>query len=213
MASLLTCSQTASAPAQGGGAVEVDLPKPHPTSMSLDAAIMKRRSIRALAPDALSAGELAQLLWAAQGITDAQRGLRAAPSAGALYPLEIYLARGDGVFQYLPGRHALARVRTTDARPQIASAAFDQAVVRDAPALVVITGVIARTRPKYGARAERYVAIEAGHAAQNLLLEATALDLGATPVGAFDDDAVRAAIGAPNGFVPLYVIPVGRRKP
>lgn len=177
--------------------------------MTLEAAMAKRRTQRNMAATPLATEVLGQLLWATQGVTDPKQGLRVAPSAGALYPLEVYLAKSDGLYHYLPARHVLSRVRATDARPAIAKAAFDQDVVRKAPVLFVVTGVIARTRAKYGTRAERYVAIEAGHAVQGMLLQATALGLATTPVGAFEDDALRAAIGVDAAELPLYVVAVG----
>jgi len=211
-ASLLSssCAKVGAAPAPDAGP-ELVLPAPRTTSsVSLETALSKRRSVRDVAPTPLRLEEVGQLLWAAQGLSDPKQGLRVAPSAGALYPLELYLARADGLFRYVPARHVLVSVRATDVRPAIAKSALDQDVVRKAPELVVVTGVLARTRVKYGARAERYATLEAGHAVQGLLLEATALGLAATPIGAFEDDALRAAIGVPDTELPLYVVTVGR---
>ncbi|MGZ3451806.1 MAG: SagB/ThcOx family dehydrogenase [Polyangiales bacterium] len=192
-------------------ATETALPAPATSgSVSLEQAIAKRRSIRTFA-SAPSLAQIGQLLWAAQGITDETNGLRTAPSAGALYPLELYLAKSDGVFRYVPERHALARVSVDDRRGAIAKAAYDQGVVREAPAIVIVVGSPSRLRAKYAARAERFVYLEAGHAAQNLLLEAQALGLAATPVGAFDDDALHTAVGARSDAIPLYLIPFGTR--
>jgi SagB-type dehydrogenase family enzyme len=177
---------------------------------SLDRALATRRSIRTFS-GAPSVAQTSQLLWAAQGVSDETRGLRTAPSAGGLHPLELYLARADGVFRYLPGRHALVKTNGADRRGAIAKASLDQEVVRTAPALVVMVGRPSILRPKYGDRAERFLFLEAGHAAQNFLLEATALELAATPVGAFDDEALRNAIDAGKDVTPLYVLPFGRR--
>lgn len=211
VASVMSCSKVEAAPGPDSGTTEIVLPAPRTTGpVALESALSKRRSIRDVAPGPLRIDELAQLLWATQGITEPKQGLRVAPSAGAIYPLELYLARADGVFRYIPARHVLLRVRATDARPAIAQAALGQEVVQKAPVLFLVTGVLARTRVKYGARAERYVALEAGHAVQGLLLEATALGLAATPIGAFDDDAMRAAVGVADAELPLYVVTVGR---
>ena len=193
---------------------EGDLPLPAARatgSMSLEEAIAQRRSIREFSSRSPSDEQLGQLLWAAQGVTDPVRGLRAAPSAGALYPLEVYVARADGLYHYEPRAHGLRRVDARDARGAIGRAAFDQAAVVHAPVVLAIVGVVARTRAKYGERAERYVALEAGHAAENVLLEATALGLAAVPVGAFDDDQLRDALGLGSDATPLYVVPVGLR--
>jgi SagB-type dehydrogenase family enzyme len=210
VALLLAC---AGASAATDDSAIIPLPEPDTTgSMSLEKALASRRSIREFANAPLSAADIGQLLWATQGITDPARGFRVAPSAGALYPLELYVAKEDGLFRYVPQRHALIRVQSGDSRPGIATAAHGQAVVREAPMLIVITAVVDRTRAKYGSRAERYVALEAGHAAQGLLLEATALKLGATVVGAFDDEALRAAVGAGKGELPLYVVAIGRPR-
>lgn len=191
----------------------VALPAPSTSSsVSLESTLSRRRSIRSFAEGAPEQAQIGQLLWAAQGVSDQETGHRTAPSAGALFPLTVYVARADGVFRYLPEQHALERVAQTDARPAIAKAALDQEVVRDAPVVFALAAAIGRTRAKYGDRAERYAAMEAGHAAQNLLLQATALGLGATPVGAFRDDALRAALRLPSEETPLYLVPVGRPR-
>jgi SagB-type dehydrogenase family enzyme len=180
--------------------------------MSLEEALARRRSIRELSGEPLTIAEIGQLLWAAQGVTDAQ-GRRTAPSAGALYPLELYAVTPQGVFHYLPAQHAIQAVRDGDLRPRLRSAAFDQAPIGDAPLVVVVAGVTARTAAKYGTeRARRYVDLEAGHAAQNLLLEAVALGLGGVPIGAFDDAAVSAVVGLGSGEEPLYLLAVGHPR-
>jgi len=176
--------------------------------MSLEEALAQRRSVREYAARPLSWAELAQLLWATQGQTD-PRGLRAAPSAGALYPLELYVVLPDGWYRYRPAEHRLEQWGRDDRREALWTAGLRQDSLRQAPAVFVLTAVVERTQAKYGARAERYVYLEAGHAAQNLLLQATALGLGAVPIGAFYDDQVRAALGLPADQTPLYLIPVG----
>jgi SagB-type dehydrogenase family enzyme len=198
------------APPSEPGAVT---PLPAPTvagQMSLETALAQRRSVREFNARPLTDAELGQLLWAAQGITD-RRGYRTAPSAGALYPLEVYVATADGLFHYEVGRHALAVVGRADLRPALYQAALRQAAVQQAPAVFVIAAVYERTAVKYGAeRSPRYVHLEAGHAAQNLLLQAAALGLGAVPIGAFDDAGVQQALGLPTEQQPLYLIPVGQ---
>lgn len=176
---------------------------------SLEGVLALRRSVREFGSEALTPSELGQLLWAAQGITNA-RGYRTAPSAGALYPLELYLVTSQGVFHYDPAGHELEALTSQDARQGLFQAALRQEPVRQAPAVFVITAVYERTAIKYGEeRAPRYVHLEAGHAAQNLLLQAAAMDLGAVPIGAFHDKDVQSALGLPIDHQPLYLIPVG----
>lgn len=190
----------------------IELPAPEVAgSRNLEEAIAERRSIREYADVPLDPAELSQLLWAAQGETS-DSGKRAAPSAGALYPLEIYVVDETGVYHYVPVGHRLELIVPGDLRAELSAAALDQSAVADAAAVFVITAVEARTAAKYGDRAERYVILEAGHAAQNLLLQAVALDLGAVPVGAFDDADVQRLLSAPSDHEPLYLIPVGHLR-
>ena len=162
--------------------------------------------------------QLARLCWAAQGVTEPVRGKRTAPSAGALYPLELYVFSREGVFHYDPPTHELACVRARDERDAVAAAALDQDVVRNADFVFVFSAVPQRTRAKYGRRSsERYVMLEGGHAAENLVLEAAELGLGARVVGAFHEDQLRALlVGAATGTagtvadeVPLCLVVVG----
>ena len=179
-------------------------------SVSLEEALRRRRSVREYTTQALTDVQLSQLLWAAQGITD-PAGYRTAPSAGALYPLEVYVATGAGLHRYEARDHRLIRVAEGDSRPALRRAALGQEAVGAAAAVFIITAVPSRTAAKYGAqRGMRYVQLEAGHAAQNLLLEAAALGLGAVPVGAFEDDHVGGILHLQAGEVPLYLIPVGQ---
>lgn len=188
------------------------LPAVAATAAGLDDVLRHRRSVRSFSSRALSVEAVGKLCWAAQGVTDPATGHRTAPSAGALYPLELYVVDASGVRRYDPRDHSLARVSGDDRRGALATAALGQDAVRHAPTLFVLTGVVSRTRAKYGDRAERYVWIEAGHAAQNLLLEATALGLGAVPIGAFSDADVRRAIGASADESPIYVLAVGHTE-
>jgi SagB-type dehydrogenase family enzyme len=191
------------------------LPPPRPASpVSVEEALASRRSVRHFADAPLTLADAAQLVWAAQGITHAE-GLRTAPSAGALYPLEIYLVAGTvaaapaGVYRYLPAHHRLERTVAGDLRRALAAAAFHQNWIAEAPAMIVIAAVVRRTRLKYGERGERYVPIEAGHAAQNVGLQAVALGLGATLVGAFADAEVKRLLGLTEEE-PLLLVPVGK---
>ncbi len=180
--------------------------------MSLTDALATRRSVRRFEAGALSAEQIAQLCWAAQGVTSERMGLRTAPSAGALYPLELYVVTAGGVDHYDPGGNTLSRHLAGDVRGHLQAAALGQSFVGDAPATFVLAGVVSRTAAKYGSRAERYVWMEAGHTAQNILLQARALGLGAVPVGAFDDARVAEVLQLPPGCAPLYLIPIGAAK-
>lgn len=193
----------------------VNLPAPPGTgTVSLEESLARRRSVRDFSAEALTLDDISRLLWAAQGVIAS--GHRTAPSAGATYPLEIYLAAGnvenlaDGVYRYLPERHRLEAVSGGDIRQRLADAAVNQEWLIGAPVVMAIAAVFDRTAARYGRRAERYVDMEAGHAAQNLLLQVTVLGLGATPVGAFDDDEVSRLLHLPVGETPLYLIPVGK---
>jgi SagB-type dehydrogenase family enzyme len=198
------------APEPAGAASVTPLPAPElEGSISVEAALATRRSVREFDTRPLTEAELGQLLWAAQGITG-ERGYRTAPSAGALYPLEVYVATGTGLFHYEVEPHALNVVSREDVRPALQQAALGQAAVGRAPAVFVIAAVYERTAVKYGAeRSPRYVHLEAGHVAQNLLLQAVGLGLGAVPIGAFDDAGIQQAMGLPAEQQPLYLIPVG----
>ncbi len=195
---------------------KISLPAPRQDSgFSLEHALRERRSLREFGKTALTQEEISQLLWAAQGITS-RDGLRAAPSAGALYPLELYLVAGTvrdldpGVYKYAPGGHRLMKIIAGDRRHQLASAAHGQDSVAGAAAVLVFTAVERRTTRKYGSRSVRYVHIEVGHASQNVFLQATALGLGTVVVGAFEDDAVGELLRLPEGEAPLYLMPLGR---
>lgn len=191
----------------------IRLPSPRlQGSLSLEESLARRRSVRAFTDDPLTLQEIGQLLWAAQGISD-EAGYRVAPSAGALYPLEAYVIRQQGVFHYDPEAHALVSVKRGDMRRALSGAALDQESVAEAPIVLVIAAVYERTQAKYGPeRAPRYVHMEAGHAAQNVLLQAVALELAAVPIGAFVDDDVQQLLELPSDCRPLYLIPVGHPR-
>jgi len=188
----------------------IELPPPSPGTVSLDDALSTRRSIRQLSNESLSDAELSLLLWSMQGLTP--DGNRTSPSAGATYPVEIYVLNERGVLRYRPASHDLEMVSADDIRPALYQEAAEQDAVRDAAAIFVIAGVFERTAVKYGERSVRYVHMEVGHVGQNLMLEVTALGLGTVPVGSFDDAAVSRVLALPAEHVPLYVFPVGHRN-
>lgn len=184
---------------------------------SLEAALQHRRSVREFDSHPLALAEISQLLWAAQGFTDPE-GRRTAPSAGALYPLELYVVAGKqgeipaGIYRYNPQGHELLWHAPEDRRAKLASAALSQDFITDAPVTIVLTAVYERTALKYKKRAERYVHLEVGHAAQNLHLQAVALGLGTVVVGAFDDAEVKRVLSLPVNEDPLCLMPLGRPR-
>jgi SagB-type dehydrogenase family enzyme len=202
--------------ASGDGVIA--LPEPaRDGALPVERAIAERRSRRAFAPEPLSLAAVSQLLWAAQGVTDPE-GRRTAPSAGALYPLEVYLVAGAvsglqaGVYRYDPRRHRLLLHSEGDARPALVHAALRQEWLGEAPAIVLLAAVYERSARKYGERAARYVHMEVGHAAQNVYLQAQALGLGTTMVGAFRDGELARVAGLPGEVKPLGLLPVGRPR-
>ena len=196
----------------------VSLPDPvRDGGVSLERALSARESVREFTSSSLTLGEVSQLLWSAQGETRRDGG-RTAPSAGALYPLEIYVVVGaveslePGIYRYRPERHDLLAVGAGDHRSQLASAALSQSWMRDAAIMIVVAAQYARTTGKYGERGRKYVHMEVGHTAQNVYLQATALGLGTTFVGAFNDNQVKGIIGLPAAEHPLGIMPVGRLR-
>ena len=182
--------------------------------MALQQALARRRSVRRFGDRPLALAAVAQLLWAAQGVT-ASAGWRTAPSAGALYPLELHLVatRIDGldagVYRYLPAGHALQRSPSQATAPAWQQAALGQPAVGSAAAVVVIAAVEARSAGKYAARAGRYLVFEAGAASQNLALQAVALGIGSVVIGAFDDAAISHLLRLPPGEQPIVLMPIG----
>jgi SagB-type dehydrogenase family enzyme len=167
-----------------------------------------RRSCRQFLERPLTAGQIAQLCWSGQGITSGE-GFRTAPSAGALYPIVLYVVDERGVFEYLPETHHLARRLSDDVRGRLQRAALGQEYVGNAPVCLVIAFDSARLSARYGRRSERYCWLEAGHVAQNILLQATSLHLAAVPVGAFHDGDVAATLQFPPRLQPAYLLPAG----
>jgi SagB-type dehydrogenase family enzyme len=230
-------TSTTSFASDGAGGVSaadtlIRLPAPRlDGGSSVEEALSTRRSARHWDGADLSLPEVAQLLWAAQGVTESigdapsiwrgsmwMGGLRTAPSAGALYPLEFYLVASavnglePGVYRYIPLDHSLEWVMRGDRRQELAGASFMQSGILEAPAVFVIAAVHERTAVKYGVRAERYVHMEAGAAAENLWLQAESLHLGTVFIGAFRDEAVKQVIGAPADHQPLVIMAVGRKS-
>jgi SagB-type dehydrogenase family enzyme len=176
--------------------------------------LQARRTIRSFASLPLSQMQVAQLLWAAQGVTSPE-GYRTAPSAGALYPLELHLVAGNieglpaGSYRYDPARHSLTAEIRGDLREHLAESALRQHWIAEATAVVVVSAIETRTTTKYGRRGTRYVHMEVGHAAQNLLLQAVALGLAGAIVGAFDDELLQRLLQLPAEERPLAILPVG----
>lgn len=181
-----------------------------PVADAFERLLAARRTDRAIGPAPVPPALLLRLLWAAQGITGPE-GRRTTPSAGGRHPLEVLLVTPAGVHRFDPERREVQLTRPADRRGQLAGAALSQDVVARAPATIVITAINARTELRFGStRGPRYVLLEAGHACQNVLLEATALGLAAVPIGSFDDRRCQLALGLSHDERPLYLIPVGR---
>jgi len=182
--------------------------------VSVERALQNRRSRRNFTDESISIEQLSQLLWAAYGITS-ENGLRTAPSAGALYPLEIYAVVGNvdgikpGVYRYVAEEHKIIRVVDGDVRNELSEVALGQRMVAQAPASIFYSAVFERTTERYCERGIKYVYIEVGHSAQNVYLQAEALGLGTCAIGAFADDRVREILGLPANEMPLYLMPVG----
>lgn len=185
------------------------LPEPDKSgSIALEQAIVSRRSYRNFMSKSLTLEQIGQLTWAAQG-QDSQSGFRTAPSAGATYPLDLFIVIKDGVFLYLPAKHSLEQLDDRDLRTELASAALGQSFIATAPLTLVLAAQFSRTTTHYGKRGIRYVYMEAGHTAQNVHLQAEALGLGSVAVGAFDDASVSKTLTLPNYLEPLYMVVVG----
>jgi SagB-type dehydrogenase family enzyme len=194
---------------QVGQADARSLPPPRlEGAISLEETLAARRSVRDYTSKTLTWEEIGQLLWSIQGITR-DWGARTAPSAGALYPLETYAVTAEGLYHYQPAGHQVTVSPRLGLRQVLWEAGLKQDYIRQAPAVFVIAAVYERTARKYGERAARYVHLEAGHAAENLLLQAVALGLGGVVIGAFYDNKVQAALDLPKDHEPLYLIPVG----
>lgn len=194
--------------------ITLQLPPPMFTSQtSVEEALKTRRSIRVYKNQSISLEEITQLLWAAQGIT-AKNGFRTAPSAGALYPLELYLVAGaveslsPGLYHYLPATNSLVKLQNGDIRIALCNAALGQPSIKLGAADIVITAVFSRTTAKYGKKGISFVFMEAGHAAQNVYLQTVSLGLGTVSIGAFNEREVKQLLNITEE--PLYIMPVGK---
>ena len=195
-------------------------------NVSLEETILRRRAVRRYRTEPLLLSQLSQILWSAQGMTGT-REFRAAPSAGATYPLEVFVCVGDqcivvseaeeasgelqaGIYHYEPNSHSLSLHTSGDSRPDLARAALDEEFIAKAPVDIVICALYHRTSYRYGKRGERYVHIEVGHVGENIHLQAVALGLSTVEVGAFNDEAVAKVLGVEEQIRPLYIMPVGK---
>ena len=203
-------------PEKGQSSIEkINLPDPVFSSpISVEGALSKRKSVRAFHDEPLSISDVSQLLWAAQDITR-PGGYRTAPSAGALYPLEVYLLVGDvtgldsGLYRYEPEPHVLQMIKEGDYRDELCQAALNQEAIRDAPAVMIITGIYERTTGKYGGRGRQYVHMEVGSVSQNIYLQVVSLNLGTVFIGAFYDGEVQKVLGLGENELPFSIMPVG----
>ncbi len=202
-----------------GQPTTIHLPSPSQKGeISLEEAISRRRSIREFTSEPISQSQLSQILWAAQGISNMRWQYRTVPSAGATYPLEIFVVCGQngvegigsGIYHYSTANHSLTQHHQGDVRPDLARAALNQEFIYEAPLDIVICSLYQRTTLGYGSRGERYVHMEVGHAGQNIYLQAAALGLATVAIGAFDDEPVREVLQLDKQYKPLYIMPIGR---
>jgi len=198
---------------------QICLPSPSQRgSVSLEEAITRRRSERDFTPQPISRFHLSQILWAAQGISGTSWRYRTVPSAGATYPLEVFIACGrngiegvdDGVYHYNAAHHSLTLHYKGDVRLELARAALGQQYIYQAPVDIVICAIYQRTTRYYGSRGERYVHIEVGHVGQNIYLQAVALGLATVAIGAFYEEEVREVLRLDKQYEPLYIMPLGK---
>lgn len=188
----------------------IELPQPKIIGkVSLEQTLSKRRSIRKYINKNLTQEQISQLLWSAQGITEPRMKFRTAPSAGALYPMEIYLVAHNGLYHYISAGHRMEKLSDRDIRRELSETCWEQKFIAEASISIIISAVYERVTGRYGKRGTRYVDMEAGHIAQNIHLQAVAMGLGSVSVGAFDDDAVEKLLNLPKDHHVIYIIPVG----
>jgi SagB-type dehydrogenase family enzyme len=197
---------------------EIKLPLPQlEGKMSVEEALARRRSRRVFKDYSLTIEQVSQLLWSAQGITEERNGLRTAPSAGALYPLDIYLVVGKdkvedlkvGVYHYNPLQHSLTIILEEDRRREISQACLDKNQIENAPVSLIITAEFSRTTNKFGKKGINFVYMEAGHVAQNIYLQVESLGLATVSMGGIREKDISQALNLPEQYIPLYVMPVG----
>jgi SagB-type dehydrogenase family enzyme len=196
------------------------LPSPILTgNLSVESAIKNRRSVRQYSNQSVSLANVSQILWAAQGITDSQNSLRAAPSAGQVYPLEIYVIAGsngvsglqEGVYHYIPSNNTLELLITGDLRGDLSGIANGQPWVKQAPLDILITGNYRKMINKYTDKqlSTRFVDLEAGHVGENIYLQAEALGLDTVSLGSFNENQLEQRFQLPSNETPIYIFPVG----
>jgi SagB-type dehydrogenase family enzyme len=198
------------------GSLVIKLPLPDTVgSITVEQALWHRRSVRVFSDQSLTVKQVGQLLWAAQGLNRGSTR-RTAPSAGATYPMELYVVASrveglkPGLYHYRFDGHALERKRAGDIREDLAAAALNQRSIAAAPVVLVLAADYGRTAKRYGERTSRYVHMEAGHVGENVHLQCEALGLGTVMIGAFDDGRVKKLLGIQEE--PLYIVPVGKKR-
>ena len=188
----------------------IQLPEPNKSgTVSLETAINTRRSAQQFADKPLNYTQIGQLLWAGQGITDKQQGLRAAPSADALYPIELHLVTPEGLFVYNPEGHSLKQISTLDLRKQLSAAVSGQGPVENAACDIVIAGSARKVATKYGNKTQKFMLLEAGHVAENIQLQAVSIGLTSLPVGSFEPRNITRICELPGELEPLLIVCVG----
>jgi len=214
----LFCQETRQDPPLQSSSPEIiQLPAPrYDGETSIEEALLQRRSKRSYKEDPLTISDISQILWAAQGITKKTYGKRTAPSAGALYPLELYISVSNvddlkpGLYRYKPHNHTINIFSEGNKRIDIFNAALMQDAIKNSAATIIIAAVVERTAVKYGSRAERYVHIEVGAAGQNIYLQCVSLGLGTVMIGAFKDEALKKVLGLPDNEHPYMIMPLGK---
>jgi protease I len=178
-------------------------------TVPLEQALAMRRSVSQFTNEALKPSQISQLAWAGQGITEPQTGLRTAPSLGGIYPIELLFATQEGIFAYNPTEHRLEQISDQDVRIPLAGATSMPESVAGAACNIILAGSIRKVSERFGDKARTYIYLEAGHIAQNIHLQAAALDLGSVAVAGFDTDSVRKTCKLTRNLNPLYIICVG----
>jgi len=199
----------------------IKLPKPKLAGkISVEEAIDARRTRRGFSSKPLAIEDLSQLLWAGQGITEKKWKHRAAPSAGALYPVYVYIhvrrnmvnGLKEGIYRYVPEGHYLQLIKKGDYTKELSQVGYSQTFFAQSPVCFILTGIYSITTWKYGDRGKRYVHMEMGHIAQNIMLQGEALRLNVGLAGAFRDGHLSSLLELKKGEKPFYIIPAGHRK-
>jgi len=210
-AGICFAQETAATTASTAPSALIKLPKPQTNgSFSLEQTLANRRSVREFTDEPLTITQIGQLCWAAQGITEPNKEFRTAPSAGAVYPIQLYVLLPEGLYVYQPEKHELSLVIGKDLRNSVFNASFNQRVVQKAPCTFMLAGNPKKVEAKYRNRGEKFTDIETGHIAQNIHLQAVTLGLGSVPIGVMDDKTIAQVCKLPENMEVLYLIPVGR---